>query len=65
MEGSCCGAGFVIDETLTPSKISPTTFSLKGSWDVDGSVYAQVNSSTLTNGYSNQHTMWALMQFRT
>ena len=35
-------AGFVVDEALTPSKISTTTFGLKNSWDVDGSVYAQV-----------------------
>ena len=35
-------AGFVIDEALEPRKISTTTFGLKGSWDVDGSVYAQV-----------------------
>ena len=34
--------GFVVDEALTPSKISTTTFGLKGSWDVDGAVYAQV-----------------------
>ena len=38
-------AGFVVDDTLTPSKISSTTFSLKGSWDVDGSVYAQVRNA--------------------
>ena len=35
-------AGFVVDEALTPSKISTTTFGLKNSWDVDGAVYAQV-----------------------
>ena len=35
-------AGFVVDDALTPSKISTTTFGLKASWDVDGAVYAQV-----------------------
>lgn len=57
-------AGFVVDEALAPAKVSPTTFGVRGSWDVDGSVYAQShtdgNPAALNNElpHTPSDTIW-------